>query len=42
MKGLDVHHGVPLALDATLVSPLHADGTARTDGDTFDVAVRSK
>ena len=27
-SGLPVAHGVPIAVDATVVSPLHADGTA--------------
>ena len=26
--GLPVHHGIPLAIDVTMVAPLHADGTA--------------
>ena len=27
VSGLPVEHGIPVALDATMVSPLHADGT---------------
>ena len=34
VKGLPLFHGIPLALDATVVSPLHADGTARPHADT--------
>ena len=36
VKGLPLFHGIPLALDATVVSPLHADGTARPHADTTE------
>ena len=36
VKGLPLFHGVPLALDATVVSPLRADGTARPHADTTE------
>ena len=34
--GLRWHHGVPLACDATLVSPLHADGSPWAGADEAD------
>ena len=34
--GLRWHQGVPLACDATLVSPLHADGTPWAGADEVD------
>ena len=45
--GLPVAHGVPIAVDATIVSPLHADGTpwagaADTPGQSFGRAILSK
>ena len=45
--GLPVAHGVPIAIDATIVSPLHADGSpwagaATTPGQSFGRAIRSK
>ena len=45
--GLPVCHGVPLLVDITMVSPLHADGTplrgaAATDGVAIGVAERRK
>ena len=45
--GLPVAHGVPIAIDATIVSPLHADGSpwagaATTPGQSFGRAIRHK
>ena len=45
--GLPVARGIPVAVDATLVSPLHADGTPFPGADTkagisFQRAERSK
>ena len=47
MQGLPVAHGIPIAVDATIVSPLHADGSAwagaaNTPGQSFGRAQRSK
>ena len=33
VAGLELARGVPLAVDVTLVSPLHADGTPWPDAD---------
>ena len=46
-SGLPVAHGVPIAVDATVVSPLHADGTAwahaaQRPGQSFQRAYREK
>ena len=39
--GLPLHRGVPLAVDASMVSPLHADGRPWARADTVDgVGVR--
>ena len=32
--GLPLYHGMPLACDTTVASPLHANGTARPHADT--------
>jgi hypothetical protein len=32
--GIPVLHGIPLAIDATIISPLHADGTPHPHADT--------
>ena len=32
-SGLSIHQGIPLAIDATMVSPLHADGTPHQRAD---------
>ena len=47
VTGLPIAHGVPVAVDATLVSPLHADGSPflhcdRRPGASFSRAERSK
>ena len=44
---LPVAHGIPIAVDATIVSPLHADGSiwagaATTPGQSFGRALRDK
>ena len=46
-SGLPVAHGVPVAVDATMISPLHADGTAwaktaRIPGHSFLRARKDK
>ena len=33
VTGLPLAHGIPVAVDATLVSPLHANGTPHRDAD---------
>ena len=33
VTGLPIAHGVPVAVDASIVSPLHADGTPHKDAD---------
>ena len=45
--GLPVAHGIPIAVDATIVSPLHADGmpwvgASTIPGKSVDRAIRSK
>eukprot|EP00959_Pyramimonas_sp_CCMP1952_P473990 9502691-Pyramimonas_sp.AAC.1 len=45
--GLPVHQGIPLAVDVTMVSPLHADGSAwawaaTRAGVALERAVRNK
>ena len=34
-SGLPLARGIPVAIDATIVSPLHADGTPWKDADTM-------
>ena len=40
-SGLPLYHGVPLAVDASLVSPLHADGTPWAHAASQDGVARS-
>ena len=47
VTGLPIAHGIPAAVDVTLISPLHADGTpwrraAEKPGSSFARAYRSK
>ena len=45
--GLPIQHGIPVGVDITMVSPLHADGTpfpeaATTPGSAFKRAIKKK
>ena len=47
VTGLPIDHGIPVAIDATIISPLHADGTiwagaATRPGASFKRAIDSK